>query len=522
MCLLLSAGWAAGGPKEADRLFKEARKAERAGDIVRAYLLYCRATGEDPSNTVYWLRSKSLEARAGLAVKQPGRWPALAETAEEVPKAETSSITELELAEARQAQPPLELKAKAQRQDLDLRGNARALFEQTARAYGLEVVFDGEYQPGSAFHFQLTNAGYQEALHALEAATGSFIVPLGERLFLVAKDTAPKRAELEPTISLAFPVPPPVSTQEAQELTRSVQQALNLTRLAFDSTRRIVLMRDRISKIRPAAYLLQQLLRYPAQVAVEVEFLELSTTNSSHYGASLQTQFPLIDFGSFWHSKPVAPTGFTRFLAFGGGDSFLGVGITDASAFATMDRSALHTLLSTAVRSLNNQPANLHVGQKYPIIAAGFLGQVQGQQSGFPPTVNFEDLGLVLKVTPHVHETEEVSLDLEAEFKVLTGQSRNGIPVISNRKFQSSVRLKEGQWAVVAGLMVGSATKSISGPAGLSLIPFLGPLLRSNTLESEADNVLLILKPRLLNPPPGEEPSFSVWVGSETRAVTPL
>ena len=97
-----------------------------------------------------------------------------------------------------------------------------------------------------------------------------------------------------------------------------------------------------------------------------------------------------------------------------------------------------------------------------------------------PPTFNFEDLGLVVKVTPHVHGTDEVTLEVSSEFKLLEAASVDGIPVISNKKYESKVRLARGEWAVLAGLMTASDARTITGIPGLSLIPFL----RNNTVNN--------------------------------------
>jgi hypothetical protein len=521
-CLLLTAGVTAGAEKTAGRLFKEGQKAERAGDIVRAYLLYSQAVALDPANTGYWLRTQALRPHAALLANPKTEEPDLADDGG-VPEVEVvAGVTDRELAKVRRPQPPMELKASEGRKDLDFRGNGKTLFERVARAYGLDVVFDWEYEPGASFRFRLEEADYRQALRALEAATDSFIVPLGKRLFLVAKDTPQKRAVLEPSVSVAIPVPQPVSLQEAQELVRAVQQAMALQRFTLDSQRRIVVMRDRVSKVRPAQELFRQLLRNRPQVSIEVEFLEASRSGSTSYGVSLPTLFPLVNFGDLLNSTPTIPAGFTRFAVFGGGKTFLGLGVTDAQVFARMSRSIARSLLKTEIRSLDGQEASVHVGDKFPIITSAFLTQIGGGQASVPPAFTFEDLGLVLKVTPQVHGMEEVSLDVEAEFKVLTGESLNGIPVIATRRLQSQVRLRNGEWAVVAGLMSASEARTITGPAGLSRLPVLGHLFRDKTRTRDVRDLLLILKPTLLSLPPDREDTRPVWVGTQTRPLTPL
>ena len=531
-CLLAASGLDGADVKRAEVRFKDAQKAERKGELVRAYLLYSEAAAFDPSNLQYWLRAKTLETRASAYGKKKAGEPpvlvgapadaALKNRKEEAEAPETEPVTEAELAEARQAQPPLEVKTGGERRSFDIRGDARALFQQVARLYGLDVVFDWEYAAGPRIHFQMEAADHREALRALEAATGSFVAPVNERMLLVAKDTPQKRSDLEPTASLTVPLPEPVSVQEVQEIVRGVQQVMNLTRITVDSVRRIVLMRDRVSKLLPARALFEELLRHRAQVAVELEFIELTKSAGTEYGLSLPSLFPIVNFGDFGHSTPSIPSGFVRFLTFGAGSSFLGLGVTDAGMIARMDRSHARTLLRSEIRSVDGQPASLHVGDRYPIITGAFVGQVQGAAASIPPAFNFEDLGILVKITPHVHGAGEISLDVEAEFKVLTGAALNSIPVVANRKLQSTVRLAANQWAMVAGLVNVSGLKTVSGPAGLATLPFLGALFRETTLDKTVGDIVILLKPTLLSFPPGYWPSREVRTGSDTRPVTPL
>jgi hypothetical protein len=513
LCLAIALALSAAEPSAAD-LFRQAKLAERAGDVVRAYLLYAEAAAKDPSHLEYWARSQALRTRAALQAKVMPKLT-LSETGEPKPEAPEGAVSPEDLAEIQRLKPPPELKPTPGRKDLDLRGDAKSVFEQAARAFGLDTIFDGDYQPGPPFHIRIQDADYRQALHALEAATGSFVVPVGERLFLVAKDTAEKRAQVEPVVAIAIPIPEPVTVAEAQELSRAVQQAMEIVKIAVDADRRMVVMKDRLSKVRPAQVLFEQLAHSRAEVGIEVQFLEVDRSSLITYGLLLPNSFPIVFVGSGGTAGAVQTL--ARFLF---GHPMFGLGIADASTFATMNRSLGKNLLDAQVRSLDGATATLHVGDKYPIATAGFLGRTAGVQ--IPPTFNFEDLGLVLKITPHVHGVNEVSLEVNAEFKLLAGQSANGMPIISNRKMESKVRLKEGEWAIVAGLMTTSQARTLSGFAGLSSLPLLGRLFRENQLDNQSTDVVLVLKPVLLNLPPSESINRSVYLGSESRLTIPL
>jgi Type II secretory pathway, component PulD len=503
--------------QSAKQLFAYGRKAEKQGDAARAFLLYSQAVAKDPGNEKYRAFSNAIRPKALPHL----RVPALEEALEDGAPAPVERIPREEIEQARQPQPPRELKGAPELKSFDLRATARQLFEEVLRAYGLDAVFDGDYPAaGPLIRFRMENVNYREALHALEASTSSFLVPIGDRLALVVKDTPQKRQEVEPTAAVLIPIPGPVTIQEAQELARSVQQLMEIQRLVVDSDQRLILVRDRLSKVYPAQLLMEQLLGYSGQVSVEVEFLAVNRSSALDYGLRLQTLFPIVNFGNEVKS---IPAGFTRFATFGGGRTLFGVGLASSDLFGLMTQSSADTIIRSEVRTLEGKAATLHVGDKYPIVTAAYSGADPGDLRGLPPpTISFEDLGVVLKLTPFLHGDREVTLEVEAEYKVLTGAMLNGIPVISTRKFNSRMRLKEGELAVMAGLLSVSSAKSYSGMAGLSTLPAIGPVFRSNISRKDYSHVLVVLKPRILGLPPSELATHSIYVGSEARPLSQL
>ena len=518
--IVLLSAWASlslASEKTAAQLYKEAQKAEKAGEITKAYILYSEAALKDPANPKLWGKAQTM--RPAVASPKIAIDPASAkDAAPELDSSILGSITDLDLAETRRLLPPPELKANHGTKNFDLKGDSKQLIEQVASAFGLEVVFDAGYQPKTALRLQLMDADYLDAMRAIEAATDSFAIPVSSRQLLIANDTAQKRTELDSTVAIVIPAPEPFATQELQEIATGIRGTLDIPRITVDLQRRLILIRDHMTKIRMAQKLLRDLMQPRPVVAVEVELMTTDETSSLSYGLSLPDSLALVWFGHSSILSAIHPAGFANFLGFGGGKSLIGLGVTNASLFLNVSKSSSQTVLRSEIIASDGQAATLHVGDKYPIVNNLYLGTTSstGQSYTPPPSFTFEDLGLLLKITPHVHGMDEMTLEVESEFKLLGSQAVDGIPIISNRKFQSKVRIRNGEWAVLSGLMTESESKTISGIAGLSVVP----VLRNNKGNRNRGETLIVLKPHLLNLPPTEWITNAAWVGTETRPRT--
>jgi general secretion pathway protein D len=89
----------------------------------------------------------------------------------------------------------------------------------------------------------------------------------------------------------------------------------------------------------------------------------------------------------------------------------------------------------------------------------------------------------------------DVSLEIEAEYQALGSISINTVPEILEREFKGTVRLRAGEWAILAGLDTQSSTTTRNGFPGLSGIPVIRDLLTEVNKTHENSQTLVLLKP---------------------------
>jgi len=491
-----------------------AQSFEEQGKITEAWALYSQVARLDSRNAfaagkATQLRTKALEG---------ARLTAGPIDAEEPP----SQISDQDMRDISRLRPPPGLEPRQTRLSLSLSGDAKTIYTRVLSHFGIEILFDGDYDNPTDRQIKLEDSTFDEAIYITNLATNSFVNPISEKLAMVVRDTDQKRRDQERNVAVTLPIPTAISAPEAQELGRAIQQIFELQRVSIDTVRGVMLIRDRWSKVRLAELALSQLLQYRGQVALEVEFFEVAEQSNLSFGFSLPTSSQLVPLVQRSNLIPATVNGFKNLLTFGGGTTLFGLGVTSANLFASMTYSKTQSLYETQLRSLDGLPATVHIGDRYPIITqTTSFGGTNTNPFSTAPQIQFEDLGLTVKITPHLHGNDEISLEVESEFKVLTGQTNNNIPVIANRKYTGTVRLKKGEWAVAAGLVTQNESINRSGLAGLSRVPILGAALSTNGKDRSIGQTLLVIRPRIIGAVPADQPARDIFTGPEMKFLVP-
>ncbi len=139
-------------------------------------------------------------------------------------------------------------------------------------------------------------------------------------------------------------------------------------------------------------------------------------------------------------------------------------------------------------------------------------------QTGYP-SAEYEDLGLKIKATPRLHNNDEVTLQLQFDIKSLTGSSINGIPILSNRNIEQTIRLRENETSIVSGILQSSQIGSTSGLPWTSTAPGVGLLTGEDNINNQKTELLILVTPRALRLPPHDVPA--VYAGRGEPATPP-
>jgi general secretion pathway protein D len=164
----------------------------------------------------------------------------------------------------------------------------------------------------------------------------------------------------------------------------------------------------------------------------------------------------------------------------------------------------VHILSAPKLMVLNNHTASIEVGNQVPISTGSAVSTV----SDTAPIVNsidYRDVGVILKVTPRVNSSGLVLLDIAQEVSDVIPQTASEAliqsPSFSERKLSTSVAVQDGETIVLGGLMKNEVTKTSNRIPLLGDIPYIGGLFGSTGKEVTRTELLVLLTPRVIRTP---------------------
>jgi len=162
----------------------------------------------------------------------------------------------------------------------------------------------------------------------------------------------------------------------------------------------------------------------------------------------------------------------------------------------TPRKGDLKVLSVPAITTTHNKEATIFVGESRPVITGSTVAATTGQVTS---TVSQRDIGIQLKVLPLIGKDGAVQLQISQSVEDILGSTQldgNAQPIIGRRTTDSYVSAMSGEIVVLGGLQRTVSTKSTSR---LGPIPFLGDLLGSSTNTEEKQELIIFLRPYVLN-----------------------
>jgi type II/III secretion system protein len=111
---------------------------------------------------------------------------------------------------------------------------------------------------------------------------------------------------------------------------------------------------------------------------------------------------------------------------------------------------------------------------------------------------NYENIGVNIDILPRTHHNDDVSLSLKVTLSSISGSGFGGLPTIGNREITTTIRLKDGETNMLAGLIRDEERTVLAGIPGLSDLPYVGRLFASNRRQTQQTDIVLTLTPHIV------------------------
>ncbi len=176
-------------------------------------------------------------------------------------------------------------------------------------------------------------------------------------------------------------------------------------------------------------------------------------------------------------------------------------GVSFAAIARALQGDANTNIISTpSIVTTDNEEATLNVGQEVPFVTGSYsnTGNAGGAVNPFQ-TIQREQLGVKLAITPQINESDSMLLQISQEISSIAQSAEGAVDLITNqRTIETTVIVDDGEILVLGGLIEDVLRESDQRVPVLGSIPILGALFRSRSTDKVKTNLLVFIRPKIL------------------------
>ncbi|MEO8500357.1 MAG: secretin N-terminal domain-containing protein, partial [Vicinamibacteria bacterium] len=387
---------------------------------------------------------------------------------------------------------------------------------------GVNFVFDSSLTT-TPVTLELKDAPFEQALKAVATASKTFSRVIGPKLIQVIPDTPNKRRDYEDQIVKTFYL----STADLKEVVDVLRISLGARRVAPLASGNALTMNDTPEKIAAAERIIEALDKRHGEIVVEVEILEVNRQKLLDYGIEINSVNGT-GLGSTVTSglSGGAFPDITKVITLEGSQPYKKSNIIVSGLPGVIYRllrtdGSSRLLANPQLRVTEGQTATARFGDQVPVPVTTFAAIATGGVAQQPITsFEYKNVGVNIDITPRVHHDGDITLQLKLEISSVGQPGYNNLPTFSNRTVTSTLRLRDGETSILAGLITDRERTSLSGIPGLADVPLLGRIFGRNQKDTLETDIIMTLSPRIIFKPEFSETDLkSFSVGSETSPL---
>lgn len=383
----------------------------------------------------------------------------------------------------------------------------KMVFEVLARQTGINFIFDRDVRNDGKTTIFVQQVPIEQAIDLVLGQNQLGRQVLSENMVLIYPNTAAKQKEYQDQVVRTFYM----TNTDPKKASEMLKTLLNAKTLFVDERASAVIMRDTPETLRMAERLIASVDVPEPEVMLEVEVLELTRSRLEQLGIRYPEGISI---------KPTALAGDPLVLRDLRDQDSTTLQISDVAIGLDLKKSVGTTniLASPRIRTRNREKAKILIGQRVPVITTSTVLTNGG--NGTSSNVQYVDVGLSLDVEPTVHMDSDVAIKVNLEVSSITSTVRVGDSLayqIGTRNATTTLRLKDGETQVLAGLISDQDRRGSDRVPGLGDMPLLGRMFGTNKVDAEKSEIVLSITPRIIRSqarPASENTEF--WYGTES------
>jgi len=254
-----------------------------------------------------------------------------------------------------------------------------------------------------------------------------------------------------------------------------------------------------------------------SEVEINIEILEINRNlinklgadfNSGSLGITAGTQDSAGDISKVMNVKDLDGTNF-----------FLTIPSVAMNFLETDSNNKI--LAKPNLRGIDGEEISFMVGDEVPIAETQYQAIAAGGVNTTPiTTYRYRNVGVEIKITPYVHQNNEVTLKTKLTINFISSGASTSFPTFGKREIENKIRLKEGETNIIGGLIRDDIRGSLNGVPALSKIPLLGRLFGYSEKNISQTDLIFSITPKIIRRTPiSDQDNEAIWNEEQPAAA---